>query len=76
MNTVAQVLLECEINDKLEDGLGNFWTVISRYEEDNKNGNSVDIIVIAKPDSNNDKDFELWSIGLEQHVLMEGLKKI
>lgn len=70
MKTISEILLTCEVNDELKDQTGNFWTVKDRYEENNKT------VVIATPKDNNKKDYELWSVGLEEDVSMTGLMKI
>jgi len=76
MNTIAEILLDCEEKDRLSDGNGNFWTVSDKYEEKIKDTEKTQVVVISLPDKDNKKDYELWSVGLESDVSMEGLSKI
>lgn len=78
MKTIAEILLECEEGDKIKDDSNNVWNVVSRYEEDETDQNQGDltIVVIAMPELTNTKKYELWSVGLECDVCMNGLEKV
>jgi hypothetical protein len=71
--TTSDVLINCNINDRLKAELsgGKFlWILTEKYEEDGK------IIAIATPDKTNPESFELWSIGENNYSLIKGLKKV
>ena len=69
MKTIADVLNECEVMDKVTNGTFT-WTVNQRYFEDGK------LVVIATPHKDNHDSFELWNCGTEEYAHMPGLKKI
>lgn len=75
LKTIAEILIDCEIGDKLTNDKAN-WKVIDKYNEDGE------WVVIAQPkpldsvDGKGDYDYELWSVGSEKHSHMPNLRKI
>jgi hypothetical protein len=75
LKTIAEILIDCEIGDKLTNDKSD-WEVVDKYDEDGE------LIVIARPvpldngDEKGDYDYELWNVGSEKHSHMPNLRKI